>query len=70
MRVVVLDGLHWAEPASLGLLGHVARIVSAVPMLLIGAYRETEIELTHPLASTVTGWTCPSRSSNRRVGHE
>ena len=38
MRVVVLDGLHWAEPASLGLLGHVARIVSAVPMLLIGTY--------------------------------
>jgi DNA-binding NarL/FixJ family response regulator len=51
--VVVLDDLHWADPASLGLLGHVGRIVSAVPMLIIGTYREAEVELTHPLAQTL-----------------
>jgi DNA-binding NarL/FixJ family response regulator len=51
--VVVLDDLHWADPASLGLLGHIGRIVSTVPIVLVGTYREAELELTHPLAQTL-----------------
>jgi DNA-binding CsgD family transcriptional regulator len=51
--VVVLDDLHWADPASLGLLGHVGRVVSTAPVVLVGTYREGELELTHPLAQTL-----------------
>ena len=51
--VVVLDDLHWADPASLGLLGHVGRVLSAAPVVLVGTYREAELELIHPLAQTL-----------------
>ncbi len=40
---VVLDDLHWADPASLQLLGFVARELRGVPLLLLGTYRELEM---------------------------
>jgi DNA-binding CsgD family transcriptional regulator len=51
--VIVLDDLHWADPASLGLLAYVGRVVSAASIVLVGTYREAELELTHPLARTL-----------------
>jgi DNA-binding CsgD family transcriptional regulator len=51
--VVVLDDLHWADPASLGLLGHVARVLSGAAVVLVGTYRGGELELTHPLAQAL-----------------
>ncbi len=51
--VVVLDDLHWADPASLGLLGHVGRAVPSAPIILVGTYREAELALAHPLAQTL-----------------
>ena len=48
--VLVLDDLHWADRGTVGLLNHVAHNVNANPMLLIGAYRDAEVDRMHPLA--------------------
>lgn len=47
--VVVLDDLHWADAASLRLLDFVARHAWFEPVLVIGGYRDVEIEAAgHP----------------------
>lgn len=40
--VVVLEDLHWADPASLELLHYVARQLRGAPVLLLGTYRTEE----------------------------
>jgi tetratricopeptide (TPR) repeat protein len=40
--VIALDDLQWADEPSLQLLEYVARRISSVPLLLVGAYREAE----------------------------
>lgn len=45
---VVLDDLHWADQATLDLLGYIARRQPAARLLIVGAYREGEI--TEPAA--------------------
>ena len=40
--LVVLDDLHWADSASLRLLGFLARALTSSRVLLVGAYRDTE----------------------------
>ncbi|MGC4771879.1 ATP-binding protein [Micromonospora sp. DT44] len=48
--VVVLDDLHWADPASLRLLGFAAQHTWFERLLLIGTYRDAEVEAgDHPL---------------------
>ncbi|MGW3616735.1 ATP-binding protein [Micromonospora arida] len=48
--VVVLDDLHWADPASLRLLSFAAQHTWFERLLLIGTYRDAEIESgEHPL---------------------
>jgi DNA-binding SARP family transcriptional activator/tetratricopeptide (TPR) repeat protein len=46
--LLVLDDLHWADPPTLQLLRHVIRAPQAAALLIVGAYRETEVQ--HPLA--------------------
>jgi DNA-binding CsgD family transcriptional regulator len=41
--VVILDDLHWADPASLDLLCYVARQQPAARLLILGAYRAGEV---------------------------
>ncbi|KOX09188.1 ATPase [Micromonospora sp. NRRL B-16802] len=48
--VVVLDDLHWADPASLRLLAFAAQHTWFERLLLIGTYRDAEVESgDHPL---------------------
>ncbi len=47
--VFLLDDLHWADRASLRLLHHLARTVRRERVLIIGTYREMELDLEHPL---------------------
>ncbi|WP_370942395.1 AAA family ATPase [Amycolatopsis sp. cg5] len=48
--VVVLDDLHWADQASLKLLGFAAQHTWFERLLLIGTYRDVEVEAAdHPL---------------------
>ncbi|MEA2664615.1 MAG: hypothetical protein QOI11_1559, partial [Candidatus Eremiobacteraeota bacterium] len=47
--VLVVEDLHWAGPATLALLEHLARRFARARVLLIATYREDELELGHRL---------------------
>src|SRR5438067_5921199 len=51
--VLILDDLQWADTASLDLLCHLARHQSNAHLLVLGAYRESEIERNPVLARTL-----------------
>jgi len=52
--LVVLDDLQWTDPSSLLLLHYLARGVQKTPLLLLGAYRSTDIDARHPLFPVLT----------------
>jgi tetratricopeptide (TPR) repeat protein len=52
--LVVLDDLQWTDPSSLLLLHYLARDVQKTPLLLLGAYRSTDIDSKHPLTPVLT----------------
>ncbi|MGI8856899.1 MAG: ATP-binding protein [Thermomicrobiales bacterium] len=41
--VLLLDDLHWADPASLDLLRVIARTIAALPLLILATYRSDEV---------------------------
>ena len=47
--LVLCEDLHWADPASLELLRHVARSTARWPILLIATYRVDELTRAQPL---------------------
>jgi class 3 adenylate cyclase/tetratricopeptide (TPR) repeat protein len=49
--LLVLDDLHWATRATLILLRHVLRNTAGERMLVIGTYRDSDLDGVHPLAS-------------------
>jgi len=51
LLVVILDDLHWADPASLDLLRHIAHDLPSQRMLVICTYRGDELTGEHPLAA-------------------
>jgi class 3 adenylate cyclase len=51
--MIVLDDLHWADKPSLLLLQHMARHIGGDRLLLLGAYRDVELDRTHPLAEAL-----------------
>jgi adenylate cyclase len=52
--LVVLDDLQWTDPSSLLLMHYLARGVQKTPLLLLGAYRNTDIDSKHPLTPVLT----------------
>jgi tetratricopeptide (TPR) repeat protein len=52
--LVVLDDLQWTDPSSLLLLHYLARSVQKTSLLLLGAYRSTDIDAKHPLSPVLT----------------
>jgi predicted ATPase/GAF domain-containing protein/HPt (histidine-containing phosphotransfer) domain-containing protein len=50
--VVFLDDLQWADPASLMLLQALATSSDSRQLMLIGAYRDNEVDASHPLQLT------------------
>jgi tetratricopeptide (TPR) repeat protein len=51
--VVVLDDLHWADRATLQLLTHFARDLSRSRILVLGTYRDTDLDRRHPLSQAL-----------------
>jgi tetratricopeptide (TPR) repeat protein len=48
--VLFVDDLHWADPASVSLLGHIGRKAKAERVLILGTYRAADVELdAHPI---------------------
>src|SRR5687767_3738295 len=50
------DDLHWADRGTLWLLGHLLRQLRDARVLIVGAYRETELDRAHPLAKSLVDW--------------
>ncbi len=51
--VLFLDDLHWADKASLLLLQHLAQRTARDRLLILGAYRDMELDRTHPLSEVL-----------------
>ncbi len=51
--VLHLDDLHWADKPSLLMLRHLARHLGGERLLIVGSYRDVELERTHPLAEVL-----------------
>ncbi len=47
---LVLEDLHWAEDSTLLLLQHIAQRLSEMPVLIVGTYRDVELDVARPLA--------------------
>jgi DNA-binding SARP family transcriptional activator len=48
--VLVLDDLQWAEKSTLLLLRHLVRSAEPMRLLVLGTYRDTDLDRAHPLA--------------------
>jgi DNA-binding CsgD family transcriptional regulator len=46
---LVLEDLHWADEATLDVLRLLGHRITGVPALVIGTYRDDELDRTHPL---------------------
>lgn len=53
LLVLVLDDLHWADQGTIAMLRHVARATASKRVLLLGAYRDVELDRRHPLATAL-----------------
>jgi PAS domain S-box-containing protein len=51
--ILFLDDLHWADPASLNLLQILTHSPDLRYMLLMGAYRDNEVDESHPLNTMI-----------------
>jgi tetratricopeptide (TPR) repeat protein len=47
--LVVLDDLHWADAPTLALVRHLVERAPATPALVVGTFRDTDIDASHPL---------------------
>ena len=47
--VLIVEDLHWADDATLDVLGHVARRLADLPAVLVLTFRDEEVPPTHPL---------------------
>jgi class 3 adenylate cyclase len=51
--VVVLDDLHWADRTTVQLLRHVAAAATTMRLLVLGTFRETDVDAAHPLTEVL-----------------
>ncbi len=54
--LVFLDDLHWADHGTLQLLHYVLRNMREDRMLVLGCYREVELDRAHPLSAALVEW--------------
>lgn len=51
--VQVFEDLHWADEATLALLEHLAQTVDTIPRLMVGTYRDAEVDPSRPFSKTL-----------------
>ncbi len=51
--LMILDDLHWADDSTLALLDHLTQRLSDLPLMVIGTYRDAELNVTPSLAKTL-----------------
>lgn len=54
--LLFLDDLHWADQGTLNLLHYLLRHLRNDRILILAAYREVELDRTHPLAAALVEW--------------
>ncbi len=52
--VWLLDDLHWADDSSLLLLQHLAQNLESLPVLILGTYRDVELEVGKPFEKALS----------------
>ena len=50
---IVLEDLHWSDRGTLDLLIHMARNLQGSRLLIVGTYRDVEVDRPHPLSSAL-----------------
>jgi hypothetical protein len=51
--VLVLDDLHWSDAGTVAMMRHTARFAARGRILIVGAYRDVELDRQHPLADAL-----------------
>jgi eukaryotic-like serine/threonine-protein kinase len=51
--LLVLEDLHWADQGTLDLLVHLSRNLQGARLLVIGTYRDVEVDRSHPLSAAL-----------------
>ena len=52
-HALLLDDLHWADESTLALLQHIAPHLAQMPMLIVGTYRDVDLDAERPFARTL-----------------
>ena len=50
--LLVLDDIHWADEPTMLLVQHCAERLAEVPVLMVGLYRDSELDVGRPLSKT------------------
>jgi len=54
--LLFIDDLQWADQASLSLLHYLVRLAGRERLLVLGCYRDTELDRAHPLGEALDQW--------------
>jgi class 3 adenylate cyclase/tetratricopeptide (TPR) repeat protein len=51
--LLVLEDLHWADESTVLLTEYLAPLLSEMPVLVLGTYRDLEVDLNHPMTRVI-----------------
>jgi hypothetical protein len=54
--LLFIDDLQWADQASLSLLHYLVRLAGRERLLILGCYRDTDLDRSHPLSEALDLW--------------
>jgi tetratricopeptide (TPR) repeat protein len=66
--VLFVDDLQWSDQASLSLLHYLVRLIGEERVLILGCYRETDLDRSHPLAEALDDWNRERSASRIQLG--
>jgi tetratricopeptide (TPR) repeat protein len=66
--LLFLDDLHWADQGTIALLRYLLRQLRGDRLLVVGAYREMELDRVHPLSAALVDWNRERLATRVHVG--
>ena len=52
--LLVLEDLHWADESTVLLMEYLAPLLPELPVLVIGTYRDGEVDIAHPMSRVIS----------------